>query len=136
MAYSNEMTNNIRIADCFGAARNAANLYSSAHPDVSPLLFDSGRLQISGRDRKRVRFDPASVSATSEVLGSLIVNQCGHWDYSVYKIKTQYLAMGERKLETFYLSSAEGQRFSVTIVLVGGANGAEIEEQATNISFT
>jgi len=124
MAYSHQMTNDNHTVNSF-----------AVQSDFSPLLFDSGKLQISGENRRCVRFNPKSVVAKPGTLGSLVIGESGHWDYSVYSIKTQYLEIGERKLETFSLRSKEGKRFTVTLVLIGAIGGALIEELETNFSF-
>ncbi|MDC5705750.1 VCBS domain-containing protein [Vibrio europaeus] len=135
MAYLNQMTNNTHIVNSFGAPSGDASLLSMVQRDFSPLLFDSGMFSISGENRRRIRFNPKSVTAKVGTLGSLVIDESGHWDYSVYSIKTQFLVMGERKIETFFLRSIDGNRFAVTIVLVGAHGGASIEELETTISF-
>ncbi|OAJ94794.1 VCBS domain-containing protein [Vibrio bivalvicida] len=124
MAYLHQMTNDDHTVNSF-----------VAQSDFFPLLFDSGKLQISGENRRCVRFNPKSVVAKTGTLGSLVISESGYWDYSVYSIKTQYLAIGERKLETFSLRSKEGKRFTVNIVLIGAIGGAWIEELETNFRF-
>ncbi|KLN64857.1 MULTISPECIES: VCBS domain-containing protein [Vibrio] len=124
MDYLHQMTNDDHTVNSF-----------VAQSDFFPLLFDSGKLQISGENRRCVRFNPKSVVAKTGTLGSLVISESGYWDYSVYSIKTQYLAIGERKLETFSLRSKEGKRFTVNIVLIGAIGGAWIEELETNFRF-
>lgn len=125
MAYSNEI---IDIATPFGAEFQGTTLFS-------PLLFDSGKLQISNEDRFRVRFDPKSVVPDPDTLGSLTISESGLWDYSVYHIKTQYLALGERKVEVFSLSSLHGEALIMTIVLIGSSGGASIDDLETKVCF-
>lgn len=123
MAYSNEI---IDRATAFGAELKGTNLFS-------PLLFDSGRLQISDENRVRVRFDPKSVVAEPDTLGSLTISESGRWEYSVYHIKTQFLALGERKAELFSLTSTKGEPLIMTLVLIGSSGGALIDDLETKI---
>ncbi|MEF1291412.1 VCBS domain-containing protein [Vibrio sp. M260118] len=125
MANSNEV---IDTAIPFGAEFQGTNLFS-------PLLFDSGRLQISDENRVRVRFAPKSVVADPDTLGSLTINESGRWEYSVYHIKTQFLALGERKVELFSLTSTKGESLIMTLVLIGSSGGALIDDLGTKVCF-
>ncbi|WFB50882.1 VCBS domain-containing protein [Vibrio coralliilyticus] len=101
----------------------------------SPLLIDSGRLLISSGHRRQTQFDPNSVVAGKDTLGSLNINKDGYWDYSVYNIKMQFLKQGERKLESFSLYSDAGEPITVTLTLIGVEGGAVIEELATEVTI-
>ncbi|NOH60481.1 adhesin [Vibrio sp. RE88] len=101
---------------------------------MSPLLSDSGRLLVSSGHRRQTQFDPNSVVAGKGTLGSLNIDKYGHWDYSVYNIKMQFLKQGERKLECFSLYSDAGEPITITLTLVGVDGGAVIEELATEIT--
>lgn len=125
MAYSNEI---IDRTTPFGAELKGTNLFS-------PLLFDSGRLQVSNESRVRVCFDPKSVVADPDTLGSLTISESGRWEYSVYHIKTQFLALGERKVELFSLTSTKGESLIMTLVLIGSSGGALIDDLGTKVCF-
>ncbi|CAM3188592.1 VCBS domain-containing protein [Vibrio neptunius] len=101
---------------------------------LSPLLMDSGRLLISSGYRRQTQFDPNSVIAGKDTLGSLSIDKSGYWDYSVYNIKTQFLLQGERKLERFSLYSDAGDPITITLTLIGVEGGAVIDELATEIT--
>lgn len=98
-------------------------------------MIDSGRLLISSGHRRQTQFDPNSVVAGKDTLGSLNINKDGYWDYSVYNIKMQFLKQGERKLESFSLYSDAGDPITVTLTLIGVEGGAVIEELATEVTI-
>ncbi|TFH92292.1 VCBS domain-containing protein [Vibrio ouci] len=94
--------------------------------DSNPLLADSGTLTISDADTGEAEFKPSSVVASAGVLGSLIIDAAGNWDYQVDNADVQYLGEGETKVETFTVESLDGTEHTITVTIIGVNDSAEI----------
>ncbi|WP_208640337.1 VCBS domain-containing protein [Vibrio aquaticus] len=94
--------------------------------DDTPLLTDSGTLTISDADDGEAEFKPSSVVASAGALGSLSIDAAGNWDYQVDNADVQYLGEGETKVETFTVESLDGTEHTITVIITGVNDSAEI----------
>ncbi|MEJ7139509.1 VCBS domain-containing protein, partial [Amphibiibacter pelophylacis] len=63
--------------------------------------------------------------------GKLVLQASGAWKYELDNTRAQPLKGGETATETFALTSADGQKTSVTISISGAADGATISGSTT-----
>ncbi|MGO4053389.1 VCBS domain-containing protein, partial [Vibrio cholerae] len=110
-------------SDDAGAVTEDLNVSSTG------LLSDSGQLKISdvdGADEVAFKTDPASITASPDALGSLSITADGTWTYNVDNSLVQYLGKGETKKETFTVQSVDGTPHTVTIIITGANDLADI----------
>ncbi|MBW3697792.1 hypothetical protein EK599_19095 [Vibrio sp. T187] len=85
----------------------------------STTLTDSGSLLIDDEDQGESKFDSNSVVAEAGVLGNLIIDEGGNWDYQVDNSEVQYLGENETKLESFTVSSLDGTTHTIEVTITG-----------------
>lgn len=94
--------------------------------ESDPLLRDEGTLEISDPDAGEALFDPASVVAQGDTLGSLSLSSDGAWQYQLSNAEAQYLAEGEQRIETFTVASVDGTTAEITVTVTGVNDTPEI----------
>ncbi|MGF1845414.1 VCBS domain-containing protein, partial [Vibrio clamense] len=94
---------------------------------ANPMLSDSGKLEITDVDgADEAKFDISSVTPAADALGSITIDESGNWDYSVDNTKVQYLGEGETKSEQFTVESLDGTEHTITVIITGVNDAAEI----------
>ncbi|SDK85603.1 type I secretion C-terminal target domain (VC_A0849 subclass) [Modicisalibacter muralis] len=83
-------------------------------------LTDSGTLVIDDADTNQSTIDTSvAVQASEGALGSLTINANGEWSYEVANAEVQYLGEGEKKTETFTVTTVDGTEHNVVVTITG-----------------
>ncbi len=93
-------------------------------------LTTSGTLTVTDPDAGEAGFS-GTVTPANGTLGSLTIAPNGTWTYSVPNTLVQYLKAGETKTETFTVRSIDGPPHTVTVIVNGVSDTAQIGGTAT-----
>ncbi|WP_157497889.1 VCBS domain-containing protein [Gilvimarinus chinensis] len=94
--------------------------------ESDPTLRDEGKLEISDPDAGEEQFDPNSVMAQGDTLGSMSLSSDGSWQYQLSNSDAQYLAAGEQRIETFTVASVDGTTAEVEVTVTGVNDAPEV----------
>ncbi|WP_210467780.1 Ig-like domain-containing protein, partial [Vibrio crassostreae] len=96
--------------------------------DAVTVLSDTGTLTISDDDTGENVFktDASSITASAGALGSLTITEAGVWTYNVDNADVNYLKEGEKKVETFTVTSADGTTHDIKVTITGTNDVADI----------
>ena len=86
---------------------------------ATPTLSNTGTLTISDDDTGEAVFQTTGISASPGALGNLSITTAGVWNYTVANAAVQYLALGETKVETFTVLSADDTTHDVVVTITG-----------------
>ncbi|QFY59410.1 type I secretion C-terminal target domain-containing protein [Rhizobium grahamii] len=101
---------------------------SSVTEDVNPAsgyLKATGSISVSDADHDQSSFKTAVSNVTSN-LGTLVLASDGSYTYQVLNSAVQYLDAGEKRVETFRITSADGTTKDVSFTVNGAADAAVI----------
>ncbi|WP_420907287.1 VCBS domain-containing protein, partial [Vibrio splendidus] len=106
------MTGTNDVADIAGDDTGAVT-----ENDAVTVLSDTGTLTISDDDTGENVFktDASSITASAGALGSLTITEAGVWTYNVDNADVNYLKEGEKKVETFTVTSADGTTHDIKV---------------------
>ena len=110
---------------------------------VSGNLMASGTVSIADADQNQSSFNTTTTSAVGN-LGTLALSANGQYTYTVANSATQYLGLGETKIDTFTLKTADGTTKDVTFTingtndtpLIGAPTVSSVTEDANAVSYT
>ncbi|CAK3980498.1 hypothetical protein VCRA217O17_90001 [Vibrio crassostreae] len=104
--------------------------------DAVTVLSDTGTLTISDDDTGENVFktDASSITASAGALGSLTITEAGVWTYNVDNADVNYLKEGEKKVETFTVTSADGTTHDIKVTITG-TNDAPVAESFTETTI-
>ncbi|WP_222433378.1 VCBS domain-containing protein, partial [Vibrio cyclitrophicus] len=96
--------------------------------DAVTVLSDTGTLTISDDDTGENVFktDASSITASAGALGSLTITEAGVWTYNVDNADVNYLKEGEKKVETFTVTAADGTTHDIKVTITGTNDVADI----------
>jgi large repetitive protein len=88
-------------------------------------LTASGSISVSDADQGQATFSTSVTSAAGN-LGTLVLAANGSYTYTVANADTQFLGAGQTKIDTFTVTSADGNAKDVTFTINGANDGAVI----------
>jgi VCBS repeat-containing protein len=89
---------------------------------ATATLTDTGTLTISDADTGEASFQTTGITASEGALGSLSITAESVWTFSVSDAVVQYLGLGDTKVETFAVLSANGTACDVVVTITGTNN--------------
>ncbi|MCP8901031.1 VCBS domain-containing protein, partial [Gilvimarinus xylanilyticus] len=103
--------------------------------DVQPVdqLVYTDQLEGDDVDFDQDQVDPSqTVAVGSNTLGNLDIQADGNWTYTVANALTQYLAVGQTKLELFQITTVGGTEHIVAVTINGTNDVPTLEAVVAN----